>query len=216
MKICCQIPVNLPYEDPQTRGYYDQLQKHFARVKRPDTEVIIKDVGRTSMGVLLGKLCRSTHFQLRRNIEKYAQGRKEGCDGVSISCLDPMLSEARQLLKIPVVSLSEASMHLAFLMGSKFAIITKEEHFVPAMEAQIFRYVSGSQGHQTQSGKIADYAQGTVIQNRAGCFQRDFPGPFSSGEQFQRSRQRLHRRWRGSAGSWVAGFSPRYWHARPA
>jgi allantoin racemase len=141
MKICCQLPVNLPREDPQTQSYYDQLQKHFARVKRPDTEVIIKEVGGPRWESAWQHYAGLRIFNHVEILKSILQAEKDGCDGVSISCFfDPVLSEARQLLKIPVVSLSEASLHLAYLMGSRFAVITKEEDYAPVMEDQIQRY----------------------------------------------------------------------------
>jgi allantoin racemase len=66
---------------------------------------------------------------------------KEGFDGLSIACFfDPALRPARQLLNIPVTGLAESAMHLACLMGAKFAILTANELHIPAMEEAIARY----------------------------------------------------------------------------
>ncbi|OGO06500.1 MAG: hypothetical protein A2Y92_02100, partial [Chloroflexi bacterium RBG_13_57_8] len=74
-------------------------------------------------------------------LKSVLKAENQGFDGVCISCfLDPSLYEARQLLKIPVTAIAEASMHLASLMGSRFAIITKDVHFIRPMEANIYRY----------------------------------------------------------------------------
>lgn len=141
MKICCQLPVTMPREDPKSGPFYERLQKLYARVQRPDTELWIKDVNCPpwyNSWQLYAGLRSFHHLEILRSV---LEAEKQGCDGVAISCFfDPTLSEARQLLKIPVTGLAEASMHLAYLMGSKFAIICKVAYYTSAMEEQISRY----------------------------------------------------------------------------
>ncbi|MDD5703679.1 MAG: aspartate/glutamate racemase family protein [Dehalococcoidales bacterium] len=141
MKICCQLPVTMPRKDPRSSTFYDRLQKLYARVQRPDTEILIKDVDCPpwdSSWQLYAGLRSFHHLEILRSV---LDAEKQGCDGVAISCFfDPALSEARQLLKIPVTGLAEASMHFAYLMGSKFAIICKVDYYTSAMEEQISRY----------------------------------------------------------------------------
>jgi allantoin racemase len=148
MRICCQIPVPMPGES--ARPYYEQVQRHLARAKRPDTEVVIRDTGSlewTSSWELYSGLRPFNYIEMLKSM---IQAEKDGCDAVSVSCFfDPSLLEARQLLKIPVTGLAEASMHFAYMMGSKFAIITREQHYTSPMEAQIYRY-----GMETRAIKV--------------------------------------------------------------
>jgi allantoin racemase len=141
MKIWCQLPVKLPRSDPEFSRYYDFVEKHYNLVKRKDTEIAIKDVP-TSYGKMEWQQYTGMRFfkdaELLRSV---LVAEQEGFDGVSIACfLDPTLAEARQLLNIPVTGLAEASMHMAYLMGSKFAIITKDINYAPVMEEQIANY----------------------------------------------------------------------------
>jgi len=141
MKIWCQVPVTLPRNKNNTNPYLEWAKKHFALVKRPDTEVVMKDVGGAEWNSNWETYNGLRSFNYLEILKSVLKAEKEGFDGVLISCfLDPALSEARQLLKIPVTGIAESSMHFASLMGAKFAIITKDKHFVPPMEAQISRY----------------------------------------------------------------------------
>jgi allantoin racemase len=141
MKICCQLPVTMPRDDPKSRLFYEQLKRLYAKVQRPDTELLIKDVNSLpwdNSWQLYAGLRSFRHLEILKSV---LEAEKQGCDGVAISCFfDPALSEARQLLKIPVTGLAEASMHFAYLMGSKFAIICKVDYYTSTMEEQIFRY----------------------------------------------------------------------------
>jgi allantoin racemase len=141
MRICCQLPVTLPSNDPKTDPYLAQLQKHYARVKRPDTEVVLRDVAGVVWESAWEQYNGLRAFNNIEILKSVIGAEKEGYDAVSIGCFfDPVLFEARQLLKIPVTALAESSMYLASLMGSKFAIITKDKLYVRPMEAQIPRY----------------------------------------------------------------------------
>lgn len=141
MKIWCQVPVTMPKDDPNAGRYFEQAKRHFAMVKRPDTEVVMKDVGGAEWNSTWETYAGLRSFNYIEILKSILKAEEQGFDGVCISCfLDPALSEARQLLKIPVTGIAEASMHFASLMGAKFAIITKDRYFTPAMEAQIHRY----------------------------------------------------------------------------
>jgi allantoin racemase len=53
------------------------------------------------------------------------KAEKEGYDGVIISCFgDPGLRPAKEAVSIPVVGVAEASVHLASMLGRRFAVIT--------------------------------------------------------------------------------------------
>jgi len=69
------------------------------------------------------------------------EAEKEGAEGIIDYCFfDPALWPARQLLGIPVVGGAEASMHLASYLGRKFAIVTPQAAYAPAMEDAIQQY----------------------------------------------------------------------------
>jgi allantoin racemase len=143
MKICVQVPVNFQ-NTARSQKYFASLQSHFHPVKRQDTEIVIRDVatgyGKQDQMEFLnyGGTRLFNDVEILRSV---LAAEKEGFDAISISCyFDPALYEARQLLKIPVTGLAETSMHLASLMGAKFAIITLIPLFIPPIEANIVKY----------------------------------------------------------------------------
>jgi allantoin racemase len=53
------------------------------------------------------------------------KAEKEGYDGVILSCFgDPGLWPAKEAVSIPVVGVAEASIHVASMLGRRFAVIT--------------------------------------------------------------------------------------------
>lgn len=57
-------------------------------------------------------------------IKEAEKAEKENYDGVIIYCgMDPALEAAKQALSIPVVGISEPSLHLAYQLGKKLAIV---------------------------------------------------------------------------------------------
>lgn len=69
------------------------------------------------------------------------QGEKEGFDGAVIACFgDPMLSEVRQTVNIPVASLGESSMLLAAMMGYRFGVVSPSPYVNEPIKQRIARY----------------------------------------------------------------------------
>ena len=64
--------------------------------------------------------------------ERVVQAEKEGYDGVVIAAFgDPGIEAAKELVKIPVVGITEASYAFARLLGSKFLVIVSADTAVP-------------------------------------------------------------------------------------
>lgn len=80
-------------------------------------------------------------FNDRDVLKSLLDGAKKDIDGVIILCFfDPALWAARQTLDIPVTGLAESSMHLASLIGRKFAIIAGDERSVAPLQETIKLY----------------------------------------------------------------------------
>lgn len=172
MKICVQIPVKLPYDDPQSKHYYDTLEKHLNSVKRDDTEILIRDVA-TGVDVLeMLNYAGSRIFNDLELLKSVLAAGREGVDAVSISCFfDPMLHEARQLLKIPVTGIAESSIYMACMMGRKFAMITAHYTFIPEMEEHISRYGVSSKAIKRNPVRALTLAPEEMGPIEAGIFQ---------------------------------------------
>lgn len=129
MRLCCQLPQRLPRD---TATIFSRLlEKEFELVKRADTQVIVKEP-RISLPTVEQLCSLGLRFLNDREVLKSIIEAGRDFDGIVVACYaDPALKAARQLLRIPIIGIGEASMHFASFMGQKFAIITSDARFVP-------------------------------------------------------------------------------------
>lgn len=82
------------------------------------------------------------HLAVHKIIEKTVNAEKNGYDAVVIGCFyDPGLRETRELVKIPVVGVCEASVHVAAMLSAgKFSILVGRSKWIPKMAANIRDY----------------------------------------------------------------------------
>ncbi len=77
-------------------------------------------------------------------VKEAEEAEAEGCDGVIIYCFgEPGLLSAKEKLSIPVVGISEASVHFASMLGKRFSIVTvgpSPEISTGYLEANLERY----------------------------------------------------------------------------
>ena len=142
MKIWCQLPQIMPESDPMFTGYYAMLREAYDKVKRPDTETIIRDVPQDAPDAVMSPdeitLLGRRFLNDRAILKSMLQAEGEGCDAVAGACFfDGGIREAQQMMTIPVVGPALASMHLACLLGTKFATITSDARWIPAMEKYV-------------------------------------------------------------------------------
>jgi allantoin racemase len=138
MKIWCQLPISMPESHPAYEPYYALLRADYATVKRPGTEVTVKDVptGLSSPDEItyVGNRFRND----REILTSMLQAEAEGYDAVAGACFfDGAIRAAQQMMDIPVVGPAQASMQLAMLLGTRFATITSDPRWIPEMEAHI-------------------------------------------------------------------------------
>lgn len=68
-------------------------------------------------------------------LSKVKNAEDDGYSAAVIGCFyDPELMAAREVVKMPVVGVGEASMHLASLLGSKFSILIGRRKWLSRME----------------------------------------------------------------------------------
>ena len=130
MKLWCQLPARMP---PSTFKFlYELKQKDFDLVKRPDTETVIKDVPTGFENLGLFSYLGLVQVNDREILKSMLRAEKEGYDAVAGLCaFDGAIRTARNLMDIPVVGPGEASLYLARMMGSRFALITPLPGLVP-------------------------------------------------------------------------------------
>ena len=111
-------------------GYLALQEKNLRRVMGPEVELVIESgdngVEQTSIESLFNPFFNS--LDNRVILEKLFKLEQAGCDAVIVSCsLDPVLSEARSFLKIPIVGTVEASLLSACMAGPKFGFLVHRD-----------------------------------------------------------------------------------------
>lgn len=117
---------------------YDAQTAMLRSIFGPDTELHIRYNDR------------STYFTSCASMEAYnnvgmlnglAEGEAAGCDVALISCgNDPALGAARDLLRIPVVSITESALHVACQLGRRIGIITMDDASPALVERNLRSY----------------------------------------------------------------------------
>jgi allantoin racemase len=103
-------------------AYNDAIVAHAARVLGTGVEVVVRGTLRPTFGTYT----RAAFFLKSSDMmDSIVSAADEGFDGVGIGCfLDPILHELREILDIPVMGLAETGMHMACMLGQRFAILS--------------------------------------------------------------------------------------------
>jgi allantoin racemase len=121
-------------------GAYETYLREHVRAATPEGGVDVYVNGTTRGGT--GVEYRFTeYFFAREMIENALRAEREGFDAYVIGTTnDAGLFPSREVLNIPVIGITEASMHVACLMGRRFALITPNEKMIPHFEELAVRY----------------------------------------------------------------------------
>lgn len=124
-----------------TDVFDEHMLKTINEIRRSDVEVKVVHLAK-------GPVHLEYHYYEHVNLDetlgwvKWAE--KEGYDAVIIGCFyDPGLRVAREIVKIPVIGVAEATMHVAATLGHKFSIIVGRRKWIPKMESNVFEYGLG-------------------------------------------------------------------------
>lgn len=126
-------------------AYRDAMAAHFQRVGRPDTVVDLHGMAPGTYATLYPGVDIRYHYvqalhslQVLRNVQR---AEREGYDGFLLMTLpEPVLEEARTLVDIPVVGYGQSSMHVAGMLGRRFAILAMITELVPLYESHIAKH----------------------------------------------------------------------------
>lgn len=116
-------------------------KKNLDLVRRPDTEIVLRSSqwGVLGMEGLMHPAIDTLNTQLIFTLCRNAQA--EGFDAILITCFgDPMLQQVRAWVDIPVLSIGEACLHTATLMGRKFGIVHVAETVAQECRRQVEEY----------------------------------------------------------------------------
>jgi len=141
-------PLRLWYQslveaDPES-AYFTGLRERAAQIARPGTTVEFAGMpkgtyaGRTPADVVVYPYLMALHQH--SILDNAYQAQQQGFDVFVVgSVQDPAIEEARGLLRIPVVGYGESAMHLACMLGRKFAVIVFQHRMDQMMDMRIER-----------------------------------------------------------------------------
>lgn len=111
------------------------MEKVYRKVLRPDTELDIRFVPRSTLYTSHAYLEAFNNIEIIKGV---IGAEADGADVAFIRCgNDPAIRESREAVEIPVIGITEAAMHLACQMGSRFGVVGLDEKSLPLVERNI-------------------------------------------------------------------------------
>jgi allantoin racemase len=136
------FPLKICWIHPTTRSdalepLWIKLDKMVSPAMRQGTQLEQRFLTRSGNFVrsLYAEHINSVHI-----VEEALQAEKDGFDGIFIGCWNDPLMEAREVLSIPVGSVSEQSMLAAMALGKRFAVVTVSDKTTVAIENDLHAY----------------------------------------------------------------------------
>jgi len=130
--------------------YRQRMQDHLRKVVRPDTEVVLHGMlpGTYDANYPGGDIRYKVLFKLHSMqwLTHAMNAESQGFDAFALCTLpDPMMSEIRTLVDIPVIGSGESCFHLATMFGQKFGMLL----FIDLMAARYQEQINemGLAGH---------------------------------------------------------------------
>jgi allantoin racemase len=121
-----------------TDRYNGLIQRILDQAKRADTEVVVDNL---SKGPTYLDYHYYKNFIVGELIERGIQAERDGYDGVIFGCmLDPGVFEAKENVDIPLIGTHEPTIHLAAMLGHRFAVVTNSDKSAPSMANLVRHY----------------------------------------------------------------------------
>ena len=124
MKIWIQSGTPLGASDIY-RPYYDSLVRHARRVCRPDTVCEFPALGKSYPGA--GRSRTHLHFVQHETIKGAMRAEAQGFDAFVTNCLDLGFNELREMVDIPVVFMTQATLAYYSQLAPNFAFLVNGE-----------------------------------------------------------------------------------------
>ncbi len=133
MRICIQSGTPLGTSDIY-KPYYESLKCHAQRVARSDTIVEFPNLGRNLPGAARSRT--HLHFVAQETIKSAMRAQAEGYDVFVTQCLDLAYNELREMVDIPIVYMTQATLAFYGQIAPNFAFLVNGErlhHFFQEM-----------------------------------------------------------------------------------
>jgi allantoin racemase len=137
MRICIQSGTPLGTSEIY-RPYYESLVRHARRVSRPDTVCEFPNLGKNYPGAARSR----THLHLvtHETIKSAMRAEREGFDVFLTQCLDLGFDELREVVDIPVVFMTQATLAYYSQLAPNFAFLVNGERLHYFFEELAGRY----------------------------------------------------------------------------
>jgi Asp/Glu/hydantoin racemase len=124
--------------NPVFKPYEDALARNVREVARPDTTVDIRGVSRASPH----SASRYARYLNAISITRHAvEAQATGYDAIAVGCYtDPCLAEVRDTVAIPSLYIMQTSMHVACMLGEKFALLGHGAATLRSVQELVHRY----------------------------------------------------------------------------
>ena len=131
--------------------YVKAILRHGEKILGPDFQIEVRGVDRGTPDTQFLAYDFLNNFQVFNSVRK---AEKDGLDAAAIGCfLDPVLNELREVMEIPVLSLGEAGMLTACMLGKRFSVIT----YVPQLKNKRFDELIHQYGLTQRSVEIISF-----------------------------------------------------------
>ena len=133
MKICIQSGTPLGTSDIY-KPYYESLKRHAQRVAGPGTVVEFPNLGKNYPGA--ARSMTHLHFVAHETVRSAMRAQREGFDVFVTNCLDLGYDELREMVDIPSVFMTQATLAYYSQLAPNFAFIVNNvrlHHFFQAL-----------------------------------------------------------------------------------
>lgn len=138
MKIWYQSGMSLS-KDNEINEYATTLKIHLNKVARPDSEVSVHGVERSSPN--LDRYMTEELLHSSQILVNFIQAQREGYDAFCVgSTNDPAFHAIHEIAEIPICFLSETSMFLACLLSPNFSILCHDDPLLRRLILLVKRY----------------------------------------------------------------------------
>jgi allantoin racemase len=113
----------------------DHVRRELEKIKRPDTAltVVNPEHGPVSIESAYDEALASAP-----TLELVRRANDEGYDAVILACFsDPGLDAAKEISEIPVFGIEETTMHIASMLGHKFAVTVNDSARAPSKDLHV-------------------------------------------------------------------------------
>ena len=118
------------------------LRRELERVKGRATELTVLNPKRGPVSI---ESAYDEAYAIPPTLELVARAQTEGYDAIVLACFsDPGLDAAREVVSIPVVGMEESTLHIAAMLGHRFAILTSFRQRVPSKTEHVLMRGLGS------------------------------------------------------------------------